>query len=487
MRHHNQWWLVIAGAVLLLALTTAPVYAAATPPPAPSLAQQDDVIWRCVVVNGPMALNIRSGPSLDYDVVATQAAGDRLEADYSRQQNANSYTWVPVRFTDATGWAVKHRLDTCQDQLSGVVDDDGLLDRYEIAELARTVVLLANVTNSGMASTGTGTITSPDGVIVTNAHVVEDADFLAVAILDDINDPPEYRYMAEVITTDLVYDVAMVAIRYDMDGNPVQTSALNLPYIPTLVAASEVYRGDTVYIFGYPGIGDDYLVVTSGSIVSVENGNVGTQRLPVWYRTDAEIAPGNSGGLVVNGNGQFIGIPTTVRAEGQTGGRLGGIRPAEVALMAVGGDTPVVTAPPATPAPDSAVWVELDNLWLEHNVVEDGLPGIRMHAAFVIGGWAQRAATLYARFYLDETGAPIVNASAPSPYRDADDAVIAQAPLLPCCAQTIYDNLVLFVPYQALGIAQPGSYPINIQFEVASDDQSWQRELGWQYITYARQ
>src|SRR5690606_3407091 len=131
----------------------------------------------------------------------------------------------------------------------------------------------------------------------------------------------------EVVGLNQEIDVALVAIREDADGRPV-TADLSLPYIPASLGASEVFRGDTVYIFGYPGIGDDYLVVTSGAIVSVENGDVNGQRMPVWYRTDAEIAPGSSGGLVVNGDGQFVGIPTFVRSESETGGRLGGIRPA---------------------------------------------------------------------------------------------------------------------------------------------------------------
>ena len=201
-------------------------------------------------------------------------------------------------------------------------------------------------------ATGTGTITTPDGLIVTNAHVIEDADEMAIGLLNDINDPPEYLYLGEVVKKDEDIDVALIAIRYDLDGNPVDAAALNLPYIPITLNADEVFRGDAVYIFGYPGIGDDYLVVTSGSIVSVENGAVNGERIPIWYRTDAEIAPGNSGGLVVNGNGEFVGIPTFVQTEEETGGRLGGIRPAEVALLAVLEEGQQQTPRPARTAPD---------------------------------------------------------------------------------------------------------------------------------------
>ena len=107
-------------------------------------------------------------------------------------------------------------------------------------------------------------------------------------------------------------------------------------------------RGDRVYIFGYPSIGDGYLVLTDGTITTIQNGDVGSERMAVWYQTSAEISPGNSGGLAVNGSGQLLGIPTAVRTEEETGGRLGGILPFEaiVPLVEAGdGNEPTVNTP----------------------------------------------------------------------------------------------------------------------------------------------
>lgn len=211
------------------------------------------------------------------------------------------------------------------------INRDGKLDPAEIAQLARSVVLVGNVRDGDIWSTGSGTIISPEGLILTNAHVVERAEQVVIGILDDLNDPPEWRYLGTVATIDTHIDVALIQLRSDIKGRSLRSSP-NLPYGPTRIAT--VSRGDIVYIFGYPGIGDYYLVVTQGNIASIENGNFNGRRMPIWYRTDAEIAPGNSGGLAVNGNGEFVGIPTSVQIEYDTGGRLGGIRPAQMVLAA---------------------------------------------------------------------------------------------------------------------------------------------------------
>lgn len=479
--------------------------------------------WRCVQVNGQIDLKIRAGAGTAYPVLATRSPGEQLEADYGRIQSADGYNWMVVRSDGIEGWAVTAQLSPCDAADGGPsslvlthIDQSGDLDRLEIEAVSRSVVLVANVRGDRIVSTGTGTIVTPDGMIMTNAHVVEDAEFIAIAVLNDINDPPEFQFLAELVDEDAAIDVALVAIHEDLRGRPVDAADLDLPYIPASIRAEQVFRGDPVYIFGYPGIGDNYLVVTTGSIVSVENGEMAGRRMPVWYRTDAEIAPGNSGGLVVNGNGQFVGIPTFVRSESQTGGRLGGIRPAQVALLAVLDESdpafiamtslPTESAPPVltpavpsvvTPTPPPAAptaapvattgWVELNRLTLDHGSVEDGLLGIRLHVSFVIGGWAQQPATVLARFYLDGSPpTPLTNPAAPVRYRDVDGTIITAAPIIPCCDETFYDDMTLFIPYDSFGLNAPGTYPINIELAVRGDDQSWLETLGWEYITYSR-
>ncbi|MBN1200733.1 MAG: trypsin-like peptidase domain-containing protein [Anaerolineae bacterium] len=504
-----RWFLAAIAAAAITCGAIAPAYGAALPAPAAGCMQQDAGDWRCVEVNGQLALNVRNGPGIGYQVIGTRPPGDRFEADYRQLQSTDGFNWVPVRYPGGEGWTITARLSPCESDYSAPdhevvlngVNQDGELDRFEIALIARSVVLLANVQGDYITSTGTGTITTPDGLIVTNAHVVEDAQLVGVALLNDINDPPDFRYLGEVIRFDADIDAALIAIRYDMDGNPLQAASLNLPYIPAAVNADEVFRGDDVYIFGYPGIGDDYLVVTIGSIVSVENGQVAGRRMPVWYRTDAELAPGNSGGLAVNGNGQFIGIPTFVRSEEETGGRLGGIRPAEVALMTVLGDeatsmaatfttpTPAPPTPslPLPPVNEEPVTISLENLRTDHGVIVEGLPGITFTLSFTITGWQALNATVYARLYYDNVQSiPLVNALAPEAYRDGNNVVAASYLITPCCEETIYEDVILFVPYEAFGFQQPGSYALKVKIEIVAQDKAWHRMLSWEYITYTR-
>ncbi|MBI5959135.1 MAG: trypsin-like peptidase domain-containing protein [Chloroflexi bacterium] len=463
----------------------------------PSAAQTGP--WTCALVDDQGGLNVRSGPGTTYPVLVILEPGAQIEVDESRVRQADGYSWLPVRLTGEEGWTILSRLAQCPAPAATplpmptntsvpaaqtLIDQNGSLDRFEIAAIARSVVLLAGL-DTDYYATGTGTITTSDGLIVTNAHVVEGNQFMAVGVLDDINDPPSYRYVGEVVSIDDSIDVALVAIRADAQGRPLDTAGLNLPFMPNTLNSSDVFRGDEVYIFGYPGIGDDYLVVTTGSIVSVENGDVDGQRLPVWYRTDAEIAPGNSGGLVVNGNGEFVGIPTFVQTESETGGRLGGIRPAEVALMAVMADyIPTQASAPAAPV-NPLVSFEFDSVQVEHGAAAGGETGISFHLAFMISGWEQQPATVYARFYYDDlSSAPLTNATAPSQYLDKDHNILTSEPLLPCCPDTVYEDLPLFIPYSALGFTRPGAYPLKVALEVAADDGSWRHILSWEFITY---
>ncbi len=485
MKRHTSIW-VTGALILLLALfaLATPTLAASSAPDTPPQVAQAGADWRCALVNGQVGLNVRNGPGTGYAVMLTLQAGTRLEADFGHQRTADGYTWLPVRYEGQEGWAILARLDTCPTGPVTLptapplaINRDGVLDRAEIAQLARSVVLVAIVERGRFYPSGTGTITSPEGLVLTSAHVVEGAEQVAIGVLDDLNDPPLWRYLGDVVSLDKQIDVALIALHSDLDGQPLTTSP-NLPYAPVTLAADEVYRGDTVYIFGYPDIGDDYLVVTQGNIVSVENGTINGQRMPVWYRTDAEIAPGNSGGLVVNGNGEFVGIPTFVQSEEQTGGRLGGIRPAQVALMAVLDDyQPVASS--AVPA----VSVVLEQIRLDPAATINALRGLALHVTFTLSGWQGRPAWLEARFFYDEAAqSPVINPAAPVAYRDASGQLRVALSLKPCCPQTRFWDVTLSIPYEVLRAAAPGAGQLRAEVRVTAQDGSWQQTLAWETV-----
>ena len=353
----RRWtWIGTLALVVGISLGIIPAYAAAPFPRATLLPQSD--AWTCMQVTSGVSLNVRAGPGTQYGVLAVLTEGVQVDAATRHTLQTDDYTWVPIRTRGGLGgWAIAQRFVPCSGTTqtataeattesvrpwtdagnAGVnvldaVNQDGELDHDEIAAIARAVVSLEIEDYRGDWYGGTGTLIAPNGIIVTNAHVVEDARTITVNVLEDINAQPVPRYQGTVLLQDDRLDVAVVGINADRYGNAIAPSSLALPYLPLQSTPTEMYRGDEIYIFGYPGIGDAYLVLTRGGIVSVEGGTLAGAQIPLWYRTDAEIAPGNSGGLAVNGNGEFVGIPTFVESEEETGGRLGGIRAAAVVL-----------------------------------------------------------------------------------------------------------------------------------------------------------
>lgn len=148
---------------------------------------------------------------------------------------------------------------------------------------------------------GSGVIVTPNGYIVTNYHVVEDADELTVLL------PDKRTYKAKVIGTDPKTDVAVVKIE-----------ASNLPILPW-GDASQLQVGEMVLAVGNPfGLNQ---TVTMGIISAVGRANMGIVDYEDFIQTDAAINPGNSGGALVNLNGELIGINTAIFT--QSGGYMG--------------------------------------------------------------------------------------------------------------------------------------------------------------------
>lgn len=150
--------------------------------------------------------------------------------------------------------------------------------------------------NSNLSSSsGSGVIISPDGYIVTNNHVIEEGDDIEVTL----NDKREFE--AKVIGTDPSTDMALIKIK----GN-------NLPYL--IFGNSDSLRvGEWVLAVGSPF--DLESTVTAG-IVSAKARNIdileGQDRIESFIQTDAAVNPGNSGGALVNTNGELIGINTAI-------------------------------------------------------------------------------------------------------------------------------------------------------------------------------
>jgi serine protease Do len=149
-------------------------------------------------------------------------------------------------------------------------------------------------------STGSGFIIDPSGLIVTNAHVVEDADWVQVRLSDG------RRFSGKVIGQDGRVDLALVRIE----------GAANLPTL-ALADSNRVRVGEFVLALGHP-FGLEQSV--SFGIVS-RKGSPLTVAAPGFdfIQTDATINPGNSGGPLVNMAGQVVGVNSMATRNGSIG------------------------------------------------------------------------------------------------------------------------------------------------------------------------
>jgi hypothetical protein len=175
---------------------------------------------------------------------------------------------------------------------------------------------------------GSGTIISPDGLILTNAHVaVGDrfyrADRLIIALTVAEDKPPVPAYIAEVVQSDSALDIAVLRITYDLSGQRIDPSDLDLPYVQ-LGDSDELRLGDPITILGYPGIGGETITLTCGEVSGFTAGTGYGNR--AFIKTSATIAGGNSGGLATDQNNKLIGIPTQVGA-GDISGDIVDCRP----------------------------------------------------------------------------------------------------------------------------------------------------------------
>lgn len=179
-----------------------------------------------------------------------------------------------------------------------------------IDDLAHAVVQIQALSFGEPAWTGSGTFVSSDGLILTNAHVVDDRfgeyDELGVAVTDRSDSPPELAYLAEIEAVDYALDLAVVRVVSTIDGGDIDAE---FPFVE-LADSDDVEIGDEISILGYPGIGGDTITFTEGAVSGFTSERSIDGR--AWIKTDATIAGGNSGGLAVNEDGILIGVPTIV-------------------------------------------------------------------------------------------------------------------------------------------------------------------------------
>jgi len=149
---------------------------------------------------------------------------------------------------------------------------------------------------------GSGVIISKDGYIVTNNHVIAQADEITVTI-----NGSNKEYPAKIIGKDKDSDLAVIKIEAK-NLEPIKMSSID-----------EVQLGDIVFAIGNPfGVGE---TVTQGIISALNKHHMGINKYENFIQTDASINPGNSGGALIDSRGALIGINAAIISK--TGGNHG--------------------------------------------------------------------------------------------------------------------------------------------------------------------
>jgi serine protease Do len=180
---------------------------------------------------------------------------------------------------------------------SAEMPDFGITPDHPMYEFFRRFQVPHPETPMPSRGMGSGFIVSPDGLILTNAHVVANASEVTVKLSD------RREFKARVIGTDRQTDVAALKI-----------DATNLPAV-TLGSAQNVRVGEWVVAIGSPfGLG---YTVTTGVVSAKGRGGMGVNAVEDYLQTDASINPGNSGGPLVNSAGEVVGINTAIADPGE--------------------------------------------------------------------------------------------------------------------------------------------------------------------------
>jgi putative serine protease PepD len=174
---------------------------------------------------------------------------------------------------------------------------------------------------------GSGSIVSPDGLVLTNAHVARptapglaasygedlfpeaDPERLVVSTTDG-DGPAEPAYLADVLAVDGHLDLAVLRITALDDGQPLP-AGLRFPSVE-IGSVTSLELGDDLTVYGFPALnGGDLLTVRPGIVSSFlpdRSGRVRGERFEI--ETNADFSGGNSGGMALSNDGRLVGVPS---------------------------------------------------------------------------------------------------------------------------------------------------------------------------------
>lgn len=167
---------------------------------------------------------------------------------------------------------------------------NGLAGEEIYKKVSPSIVSVISTTASGTGS-GSGVIMSEDGYIITNNHVVEDAQSVTVQLSDG------KQYDATIIGTDEQTDLAVLKVEPEEKLTAAEFGD-----------SDELQPGEYAYAIGSPGGVQFANTITGGRISAINRDVTINDRVMTLIQTDASINPGNSGGALINKYGQVVGI-----------------------------------------------------------------------------------------------------------------------------------------------------------------------------------
>jgi S1-C subfamily serine protease len=239
------------------------------------------------------------------------------------------------------------------------------LDSADVERLVTAVGQVVSPAGDSAEIKGSGVVVSPDGSVITCYHVLGRSAKPGAQVLFDPVDAkglfqrpdPKETLQLEVVRTLPEYDLALLRVKGYADGRPLKKDQ-QFHFLP-IGKAEDLHLLDLVYIIGFPFVGGDTVTIIEGHVAGKDTANQ-------WLKLDASVSRGYSGGAVVNGRGELVGVPTELRADiedlrpdyGGTSdaavlyGALSWVRPSELVprLLAASRDAPLLPSPdePAT-------------------------------------------------------------------------------------------------------------------------------------------
>jgi S1-C subfamily serine protease len=281
-------------AALALALASAFCYEAnaATTPPAATKPP----------ANKPPANKAAVDKAANDKAASDKAAGDKAAAPKTTAEaTAPAAVAAPDFFSLAEryGPAVVHVIARSPDDPSSPPEQEAIdADDPFFAFFKRAPKPASDAEAGGprvMMGAGSGFIVSPDGVVLTTAHIVDNAEQVTVRLTD------KREFKAEVVAVDPQSDVAVL-----------QIDAHDLPFVK-LADTAKVHAGEPVLSIGSP---DSYQNTVTTGILSATSRTLPDGKAFPFLQTDVAVNPDNSGGPIFNREGEVIGIGVQIYADG---------------------------------------------------------------------------------------------------------------------------------------------------------------------------